>query len=379
MPAASAGQECPLEGPVPLKLTPINTNLYMDGDFPVLLTHAPDDESRLFVVMRGGRVVILDPQSGEVRGTFFDLGADVIVPDADSGEHGLLGMAFHPNYPADPRVFVNYTGDTLTSGVFDTVISSLEVSSNPDVVDIGSEQILVRYAQPRTVHNGGMLAFGWDNCLYSGSGDGGEDPENGQDPATPLGKMLRIDVDAPMTRAPGNLAAPAYEHVWDLGLRNPWRFSFDRATGDMYVGDVGQDLYEEIDVSARGVGGRNFGWPQMEGEDCRQGDCNEATFAYPTSQYDHSANGDLCVIGGYVYRGAAIPSLHGWYLYADYGSDLIRAFVWDGDAPCDAPLTLSERDGLQINEGGINSFGEDAAGELYVVTTDSVFRIDAAN
>jgi glucose/arabinose dehydrogenase len=236
-----------------------------------------------------------------------------------------------------------------------------------------------------------MLAFGKDNCLYIGSGDGGNGNDtgsghsaggNGQDLAKPLGKILRVDPDNPEERAPGNPTGPAYEHIWDYGIRNPWRFSFDRDTGDLYIGDVGQDALEEISVAPRGVGDHNFGWPIAEGEECRGGGggCEMDGLTPPAIDYAHVEGGasENCVIGGYVYRGSAIPSLAGWYLYGDSGGGRrIRAFVWDGEGACETPIQLSERDGLTVN-ARITSFGEDAAGELYVTTSGGVYRFDEA-
>jgi glucose/arabinose dehydrogenase len=221
-----------------------------------------------------------------------------------------------------------------------------------------------------------MLAFGPDGCLFLGSGDGGGsgDPNgNGQRTDTPLGKILRVDVDNPTTAAPGNLAGAGYPHIWDYGIRNPWRFSFDRMTGDLYIGDVGQGAWEEVDVEPKGSGGHNYGWNEAEGNHCYGGSCTLGDFVGAVDEYAH-ANNDNCVVGGYVYRGTRIPSLQGWYLHADNGSNRIRAFVWDGAGAC-RPFTLSDRDSISV-DGDITSFGEDAAGEIYVVTSTSVYRID---
>jgi len=388
-PSTDFGAECPAEDPVTLKLTPLRTDL----NVPIFVTHAPDDESRLFVVQRGGQILILDREDGATIGTFLDIGSQATTGTNEGHEYGLLGLAFHPNYPEDPRIFVNYTIDGYTTDDGDeysleTLVTSFEVSDDPNVIDMSSEQILVRFGQPQENHNGGMLAFGKDNCLYVGAGDGGNGNDtgpghsaggNGQDLSKPLGKILRIDQDDPSVRAPGNPTDPEYEHIWDYGVRNPWRFSFDRDTGDMYIGDVGQDEIEEVSVAPRGVGNNNFGWPIMEGASCfGGGGCDMDGLVLPAYDYPHAANSENCVIGGYVYRGSAIPSLHGWYLYGDSGTGRrIRAFVWDGEAACDTAVPLSERDGLTLN-GRITSFGEDAAGELYVTTAAGLYRIDQA-
>jgi glucose/arabinose dehydrogenase len=387
-PTTEFGLDCPDEDPVALQLTALRTDL--GTQFPIFLTHAPDDESRLFVAMRNGEVLILDPEDGSTIGTFLSLTDQVVAATTSGGEYGLLGFAFHPNYPEDPRVFVNYTvgrgGDDL-----ETLVASFEVSADPNAIDIDTEQVVVRYDQPQRNHNGGMIAFGKDNCLYVGSGDGGNGNDvgaghseggNGQDLAKPLGKILRVDPDNPAERAPGNPEGPAYPHVWDYGIRNPWRFSFDRDTGDLYIGDVGQDAREEISVAPRGVGDNNFGWPIAEGAACRGGGggCDMTGLVPPAVDYAHVEGGasENCVIGGYVYRGSAIPSLAGWYLYGDSGGGRrIRAFVWDGEGACETPIQLSERDGLTVN-ARITSFGEDAAGELYVTTSAGVYRFDEA-
>jgi glucose/arabinose dehydrogenase len=342
------------------------------------------------VALRGGQVLILDPESGETQGTFLDLAPDVVAANDSGGEYGLLGLAFHPNYPEDPRIFVNYIAEPEANADFgETRISSFEVSDDPDVVDESSEQILLHYGQPQSNHNGGMLAFGTDNCLYSAAGDGGNSNDegtghsaggNGQDLSKPLGKILRLDPDHPDDSAPGNLEGASFPHIWDYGMRNPWRFSFDRTTGDMYIGDVGQGALEEVDVAPRGVGNHNYGWPIMEGWSCRGGGggCDMDGLDLPIHDYDHITNPvtENCVIGGYVYRGANIPSLNGWYLYGDSGEGhSIHALVWDGEGTCDTPLWLSDRDDLTVN-ARITSFGEDAAGELYVTSSAGLYRFD---
>jgi glucose/arabinose dehydrogenase len=222
--------------------------------------------------------------------------------------------------------------------------------------------------------------------LFIASGDGGGSNDqhggamgNGQRLDTALGKLLRIDVDKPMERAPGNVAGASYPHIWDYGLRNPWRFSFDRKTGDLYIGDVGQGAWEEINVSSRGTGNKNWGWKVMEGEHCRPGgptDCTMTGLELPVHEYAHGG-GDDCVVGGYVYRGTAIPELQGYYLYADNGGGRkVRALVWNGEERCqETPPVISQTNNFNL-QADITSFGEDNAGELYLMTTNSLFRID---
>jgi glucose/arabinose dehydrogenase len=190
-----------------------------------------------------------------------------------------------------------------------------------------------------------------------------------------------MDVDNPMARAPGNLMTASYNHIWSYGLRNPWRFSFDRDNGDMYIADVGQETYEEVNVAPKGVGHQNYGWPIMEGSNCDEASCDEDTLELPSHEYLHIDNDMNCIIGGYVYRGSAIPSLYGYYLYGDNGpGQRIRAVAWDGDSACGESIALSERDGFDIGaevSSRINSFGEDAAGNVYLLTSGDIYRIDA--
>jgi glucose/arabinose dehydrogenase len=242
-----------------------------------------------------------------------------------------------------------------------------------------------------------MLAFGPDGCLYVGAGDGGGGGDthasaqcpygNGQCLDTELGKILRIDVDHPGTGAPGDLAGAGLPYLWDYGLRNPWRFSFDRATGDLYIGDVGQEAWEELDIELAGTGHRNYGWRITEGKHCSStatdgsGACTDhgvdyayANFDPPVHDYPHAA-GNNCIIGGYVYRGINIPSLNGYYLYADFGSGRVWALAWNGEDTCAAPIDLSG----QLIVSAPTSFGEDSDGELYITTANGeVFRIDPA-
>jgi glucose/arabinose dehydrogenase len=315
------------------------------------------------------------------------------VAASGNGEYGLLGLAFHPDFPEDPRIFLNYTIDSAGGdppGSFGrTRVASYEVrSDDPDSVDLATEQVLYEMVQPQGNHNGGMLAFGPDGCLFVGTGDGGNSNDmgsghssqgNGQDLDNGLGKILRIDQDDPENAPPGNMSGAGEPMIWDYGIRNAWRFSFDRETGDLYIGDVGQGAREEIDVSPKGVGNVNWGWPILEGTACGPiGDCDTDGLEPPVHEYGRS--GGDCVIGGYVYRGSEIPSLVGWYIYGDNGPGRhIRALTWDGTSSCDDPLLLHDRDGLDL-PSDISSFGEDAQGELYVTTIGGgVYRFEAAD
>jgi len=351
--------------PPPLRLEPVATGL----DQPLFVTAAPGDASRLFVLEQSGRIRIV--ASGALLAQpFVDLSERISC----CGERGLLGLAFHPSYASNGRFFVNYTN---TDG--DTEVVELARSANGDQASPDTVRRFFTVAQPFPNHNGGMLAFGPDGYLYVGLGDGGAggDPQNnGQDLDTKLGKILRIDVDAYPTAPPGNVAGGDPD-IWAYGLRNPWRFSFDRATGDLYIGDVGQNLLEEIDVAPAGQGGQNYGWRLMEASQCFQPPvgCDQTGLTLPVVEYDRAVG--CSVTGGYVYRGTAIGGLDGRYLYGDYCSNRVFSFRWvDGAVRDQLELTDDLDPDSQIQ--GLTSFGEDAGGELYVVSQGgSVFRVEA--
>ena len=334
---------------------------FVEGlDSPLAVVNAGDGSNRLFVVEQGGTIRIVK-DGALLPDPFLDVSSEI----SSGGEQGLLGLAFHPNYPTDPRFFVNYTD---TSG--DTHVASFTVDpSNHDRADSGSEKELVFVDQPYANHNGGGLQFGPDGDLYIGLGDGGSggDPhENGQKLSTKLGKMLRIGVDG----TTGDLAyaipadnpfagrTDADPAIFAYGLRNPWRFSFDRATGDLWIGDVGQGAWEEIDVARKGTSGQNFGWNRMEGSHCfrpAEG-CDQTGITLPVAEYGHDKG--CTVIGGYVYRGSAQPALAGGYLFGDYCSGTIWAIDPAGNQ-------LREPAVVGSADGSLSSFGEDEAGELY--------------
>jgi glucose/arabinose dehydrogenase len=333
----------------------------VDGlDSPLAVLSAGDDSGRIFVVQQGGQIRIVRGGS-LVADPFLDISARI----TSGGERGLLGLAFHPNFPTDPRLFVNYTD---ANG--DTQVSSFTVDAGrPDAADGNSEVKLLHLAQPFPNHNGGAVVFGPDGYLYISTGDGGSggDPlGNGQSLKTLLGKILRIDVDRtdanlPYAIPPGNPfvgTADALPEIFLYGLRNPWRLSFDRATGDLWIGDVGQGAWEEIDVARAGGADENFGWNTMEGNHCFSppDGCTRTGLTPPVAEYSHESG--CTVIGGYVYRGSAQPALAGGYLFGDYCSGT----VWAIDSASDAL-----RDPAVVLESGasISSFGEDEAGELY--------------
>jgi hypothetical protein len=342
-----------------IELEPIATGI----DRPVAITHAGDGSGRLFITLRGGRVMIHDSQG--LRATpFLDISAQVTT----DGERGLLSIAFHPEYSTNGLFFVNHTD---LNG--DTVIARYRVSGNPDIADPASATVLLTIAQPFANHNGGQLNFGPDGHLYIGMGDGGSggDPfNNAQDLGSLLGKMLRIDVDATLPYAiPGDnpfVTTPgARPEIWALGLRNPWRFSFDRLTGDLFIADVGENAWEEIDFQpAASAGGENYGWRRMEGAHCFNPatDCNDGTLKLPIIEYPHGG-GDCSITGGYRYRGANSPGLVGLYLYADFCTGKIRGATEESPGVWSSELVNDT--GLQLT-----AFGEDEAGEVYVAHFD---------
>ena len=358
----------PCAAGTPVAGTPALTSVLVTRGLasPVDLQSAPGDRTRLFVVEQAGRIRIV--RDGSVLGTPF---LDIVSRVGSGGERGLLGLAFHPRYTDNGRFFVNYTD---RSG--DTHVAEFHVTSNADAADSASERTLLFVRQPFANHNGGGLAFGNDGMLYIGLGDGGAggDPlGNGQDLGVPLGKMLRIDVDSgnPYTVPTDNpfvSSANAFREIWAYGLRNPWRFSFDRATGDLFIGDVGQSGREEIDLGlASRRGGENYGWNVMEGSLCYPSGngCDRTGLVLPVAEYGHS---DGCsVTGGYVYRGCRMPGYAGTYFYADYCSALVRSFRLQGGQATDA------RDWSAPLGRGLDhptSFGVDADGEIYIVDYD---------
>lgn len=334
---------------------------------PVHVTHAGDGSGRIFVVEQAGRIRILD--NGTVLpAPFLDLASLNPPRLVAGGEQGLLSVAFPPGFAAKGYFYVDYT--RTPEGA--TVVARYRVSAgDANVADPASEEVILAIPQPFANHNGGQLAFGPDGYLYIGMGDGGSggDPlNNGQSPGTLLGKLLRIDVEsgtAPYGIPPTNpfLDNAAYRpEIWALGVRNPWRFSFDRGTGDLYIGDVGQGSFEEIDFQAAGdPAGRNFGWNIMEGGSCYPPGtvgCNRTDLAHPVFVYDHSLG--CSVTGGHVYRGSAIPSLQGVYLFGDLCSTRIWGIRRNG-ASWDNAL-LANNTTLTIT-----TFGEDESGNVYVV------------
>jgi glucose/arabinose dehydrogenase len=331
---------------------------------PLSITNAGDGTGRLFVAEQGGRIRIV--HDGKlVEKPFLDISDRI----SSGGERGLLGVAFHPKFPDDPRLFVDYTD---VQG--NTRVSSFRVDpAHPDQVDPATEQRFLFVAQPFANHNGGAVVFGPDGFLYVSLGDGGSggDPQhNGQSLQTLLGKILRIDIDTTsgdhLYGIPGDNPYAAggggrQPEIWLWGLRNPWRISFDRATGDLWIGDVGQNAWEEIDVQRAGTpGGANFGWNRMEGAHCyRPAEaCQDPSLTLPVAEYGHDQG--CTVIGGDVDRGPTEPLLRGAYLFADYCSGR----VWAIDASVDGPRLPTV---VAETQHAFTAFGEDEAGDLFAV------------
>jgi glucose/arabinose dehydrogenase len=330
---------------------------------PVALVAAPGDpRKRLFVVeQHAGRIRILE--NGKLLARPFL----TVTEDLSRGEEeGLLGLAFHPKFQTNGKLYVNYTAANMN-----THIVEYAVGSDPDVVDKSTRRELVEIKQPYSNHNGGNLIFGPDGKLYTGMGDGGSagDPKkNGQNKTALLAKILRFDVDA---------AAPTPEIV-HLGVRNPWRFSFDAATNGLYIGDVGQNLWEYVWVAPIDSPTRNFGWNVVEGSHCYNAQtCDRTGFTPPAAEYSHDEG--CSITGGFVYRGSALPALVGRYFYADYCTGLLRSFKWTADpsSPTARGFVREHWDWKpSIDPGGvlsqISTFGVDHDGELYLVKLSGV-------
>jgi glucose/arabinose dehydrogenase len=340
---------------------------------PVDVTPAGDGTGRLFVVEQAGRIRIVR-DGALVERPFLDITDRV----RSGGERGLLGLAFHPDYPTDPRFFVDYT-----DRAGDTVIASFRVGTDPAVADPANEVVILQIDQPFANHNGGAVAFGPDGMLYIGMGDGGSagDPQgNGRKLSTLLAKILRIDIDvggsAPYAVPADNPfvdVSGARPEIWATGMRNPWRFRFDRTTGDLWIGDVGQRLYEEIDVMRAGVGGLDFGWNRMEGFHCYQPaeGCQPTGLTLPVTEYAHPAG--CAVVGGVVVRDPRAGRLDGRYLFGDACTDTIWAIDPAGD---------QQRDPVVVGKAGrsLSSIGEGEDGTVYATNLrGALLRISAAD
>ena len=336
---------------------------------PIGIEASHDGSNRLFLVQQNGVIRIL--RNGALVTAPF---LDIRTKTRASGECGLLGLAFPPGFTDRGYFYVDYTNPGCT----ESIVARYRVSANTDVADPDSEQVILRQTQPFTNHNGGGIVFGPDGYLYIGFGDGGSggDPQNnGQILGTFLGKILRIDTEsgtAPYAVPRSNPFTNNKTEIWAYGLRNPWRFSFDRQTGDLWIADVGQNRAEEINFQpAASKGGENYGWRLMEGLSCfTPSNCDRTGLTLPVLEYTRNQN-DVSVTGGHVYRGARSPSLRGTYVYGDYNSGRIWGIRHEGTQFSNRLLLDSS-----IN---ISSFGEDEAGEVYVAShgTGEIFRLDA--
>jgi len=364
-------------GQVPLQLLSIGPNFVS----PMYLT-APKDDQRLFILERAGRIRVQYPNG--TRSLFLDFSTRIT---GVGGEMGALGLAFHPDYAQNGLFYVHYSARASECGNPGSncgTTSEFRVScDDPNVADPASERILFQVPDFASNHNGGWIAFGPDGMLYIalGDGGGGGDPQDtGQDLGELLGKFLRIDVDG---RDPGlQYAIPpsnpfvgvagARPEIWSYGVRNPWRNSFDRVTGDFYIADVGQGALEEVDVATVALGagrGVNYGWNDMEGSRCFQpaAGCLTAGRVLPDHEYSHG-DGSCSITGGYVYRGCLMPGWDGWYFFADYCTDFVDAFNFQGG------VAATLRRVFPTQGQGPVSFGEDANGEMYLVSQGGEIR-----
>ncbi len=354
-------------GPVQLAVEEVASGL----SSPVYLT-APPGDARLFVVEQPGRIRIVE--NGQLLANPF---LDITSLVQSGGERGLLSMAFHPDYAANAHFFVNYTG---AGG--DTRVVRYTVSGDPNVADPGSAKEIIVVEQPFSNHNGGLIMFGPDGMLYIGMGDGGSggDPlGSGQDLRTLLGALLRIDVDGgdPYGIPPDNPFVADQglrDEIWAFGLRNPWRFAFDRQGGLLYIADVGQNAWEEVNVVSAASAARNYGWNVMEGAHCfASPSCDQTGLTLPVVEYAN-AGSSCSVIGGYVYRGSAIEGIVGHYFYSDWCGGWLRSFKYDNGSVTD------EQEWNVGNLGAVLSFGEDAQGELYMLSGNGrVYRLVAGS
>jgi glucose/arabinose dehydrogenase len=360
--------QSPVPLPGDLTATPVASGL----SSPVYLT-APTGDARLFVVEQSGRIRVI--RNGQLLPTaYLNIASKIVF----QGERGLLGLAFHPSFATNGYFYVNYVNTSNN-----TIIERYQATPSSDVADANSASLVLVVPQPSfTNHKGGMLAFGPDGMLWIGTGDGGSggDPQNnGQTLTTLLGKMLRIDVNVAgaaygiPANNPFASSATNRREIWGWGLRNPWRFSFDRDNGTLYVADVGQGAWEEITVVPHTQASVNYGWRLMEGTHCfNPTTCSQTGLTLPVHEYDHS-NGNCSVTGGYVYRGNAIPGIRGQYFYSDYCTGFLRSFrIENGSAVDHMTWDVGAL-------GNVTSFGEDPSGELYIVGGNTVFRLSPSS
>ena len=354
-----------------MKLTEIAAGLSQ----PILVKSAPDNPTRLYIVQQPGQILI--HENGQLLGTPF-LDIDPVVQSG--GEEGLLGLAFHPDYADNGRFFVHYSASD--SGGDSTIMEYHRSDESPLVADPSPVQLVLQHDTAQGNHNGGAIEFGPDGFLYIALGDGGTQGDPGCDAKNPeslLGKITRLDVNmspdgSGYPAAPGNPGGNKWYHI---GLRNPWRMSFDPCTNDLYIGDVGGGAYEEVDVVTAAEGAVDFGWPIREGAHAMggyDGSCEDQglPIVEPIAEYTHSGGND-CMVGGYVYRGSAIAGLRGTYFFGDHGSGRVWTTIYSGGSATPAIEMGSLSQGFSLS-----SFGQDGTGEVYVINHGGeVYRIDA--
>lgn len=369
----------------------IKVKIVADGILgPVAMDCPKDGSGRLFICEQNGKIKIIKNQKVNAV-PFLDLGSKVDKGNMFYSEKGLLGIAFHPNYKTNGRFFIYYSAASKVKGSeHKSILAEYKVSSNSDIANPGSEKILMEIEQPQMNHNGGQLAFGPDGYLYIGLGDGGGAGDehgsigNGQDLNTLLGKILRININNLPTQSTSrkNYSIPfdnpfinnknIKPEIWAYGLRNPWRFSFDKKKGKLFCADVGQDKWEEIDLIEKG---KNYGWRIMEGNHCYEPEvnCNQSRLTLPIAEYNHQTG--ICVTGGYVYRGNAIKYLQGKYIFGDWKGKLFyleeNIKGWDMK---DLILADKNNNDLGLN---INSFGEDENAEVYILAQKNTGTVSA--
>ena len=361
----------PGDGSLPTGLTLTLDPFISSGlSAPVFLTQ-PLNDGRIFVVEQAGRIRVI--RDGVLQTTpFLDIRSRVL----SGGERGLLSVAFHPNYATNHYFYVYFT--TQTNG--DIRIERFTTTSNPEVADPTTSKLII--TAPHSTynnHNGGLVSFGPDGMLYAGLGDGGGggDPlGNGQNFNSLLGSLLRLDVDhgdpyAIPSDNPFVGQANRRGEIWAKGLRNPWRYAFDPTTNLLYIADVGQDAHEEVDVEPTNSGGLNYGWNIMEGASCYNAStCSQTGLTMPVIDYGH--NGPCSITGGYVYRGSAIPGIRGHYFYSDYCAGFLKSFRYQNG-------TAVDQKDWGLTNSSVTSFGLDFAGELYMMSGNTILKLNAGS